>query len=57
MLEKIDLSKKITIDEYKKSEKVLKSKLGELQRKAWDSKNTCYPCFRRLACIRVWPRI
>ena len=38
MLEKIDLSKKITIAEYKKSEKVLKSKLGELQRKAWDLK-------------------
>lgn len=38
MLEKIDLSKTITGAEYKKSEKLLKSKLGELQRKAWDLK-------------------
>ena len=38
MLEKIDLSKKITNEEYKKNEKILKAKLGELQRKAWDLK-------------------
>lgn len=38
MLEKIDLSKKITNDEYKKNEKTLKANLGELQRKAWDLK-------------------
>jgi AMP-polyphosphate phosphotransferase len=38
MLEKIDLSKTITIDEYKKNEKILKAKLGELQRKAWKLK-------------------
>ncbi|MGB9940511.1 polyphosphate:AMP phosphotransferase [Methanosarcina sp.] len=38
MLEKIDLSKTITNGEYRKSEKVLKAKLGELQRKAWDLK-------------------
>lgn len=38
MLEKIDLLKTISIAEYKKNEKVLKSKLGELQRKAWDLK-------------------
>jgi len=38
MLEKIDLSKAITNVEYKKSEKLLKPKLGELQRKAWDLK-------------------
>lgn len=38
MLEKIDLSKTITNAEYKKSEKVLKAKLGELQRKAWELK-------------------
>lgn len=36
MLEKTDLSKTITNGEYKKSEKLLKPKLGELQRKAWD---------------------
>lgn len=38
MLEKIDPSLTITNAEYKKSEKVLKAKLGELQRKAWDLK-------------------
>lgn len=38
MLEKIDLSKTITGAEYKKSEKILKARLGELQRKAWDLK-------------------
>ena len=38
MLEKVDLSKTITIADYKKSEKILKAKLGELQRKAWDLK-------------------
>ncbi|RXA17591.1 polyphosphate:AMP phosphotransferase [Methanosarcina sp. MSH10X1] len=38
MLEKIDLSKTITNADYKKSEKMLKPKLGELQRKAWDLK-------------------
>lgn len=38
MLEKIDLSKTISIAEYKKSHKVLKAKLGELQRKAWELK-------------------
>jgi polyphosphate:AMP phosphotransferase len=38
MLEKFDLSKTITDAEYKKSEKKLKARLGELQRKAWDLK-------------------
>lgn len=38
MLEKIDLSKTITIAEYKKNQKIFKDKLGELQRKAWDLK-------------------
>lgn len=38
MLEKIDLSKTITIAEYKKNQKMFKTKLGELQRKAWDLK-------------------
>ena len=38
MLEKIDFSRTITNIEYKKSEKVLKARLGELQRKAWDLK-------------------
>jgi polyphosphate:AMP phosphotransferase len=38
MLEKIDLSKTITNADYKKSEKVLKAKIGELQRRAWDLK-------------------
>ena len=38
MLEKVDLSKTIAVSEYKKSEKVLKYKIGELQRKAWDLK-------------------
>lgn len=38
MLEKIDLSKTITIAEYKQNQKMFKTKLGELQRKAWDLK-------------------
>jgi AMP-polyphosphate phosphotransferase len=38
MLEKIDLSKTIEIDEYKKNYKTLNAKLGELQRKAWELK-------------------
>jgi len=38
MLEKIDLSKKITTAEYKKNQKAFKTSLGELQRKAWDLK-------------------
>lgn len=38
MLEKIDLSKTIEVGEYKKNYKVLKAKLGELQRKAWELK-------------------
>lgn len=38
MLEKTDLSKTIINDEYKKSEKIFKARLGELQQKAWELK-------------------
>jgi len=38
MLEKTDLSETIIDDEYKKSEKIFKARLGELQRKAWELK-------------------